>query len=168
MTYEFVPQFCRILSNLTRIMDKAQTFADQKKFDPSNLLTARLAPDMFPFTRQVQIACDTAKYYAARLTDKAAPTFDDKEATIPELKQRIAKTIQYLETINPEDFKGWETKKTTNPRREGKYLPGAEFAMHHAIPNFYFHVTTAYDILRHNGVEIGKADYLGEIHWRQL
>lgn len=168
MAYEFVPQFCRMLNNLSRILDKAQEFAEKKKFEPANLLTARLAPDQFNFTRQVQIACDTAKFFAVRLTEKAAPTFEDKEATIPELKQRIQKTIQFLETIKPEDFKGWETRKTTNPRREGKYLPGNEFALQHAIPNFYFHMTTAYSILRSNGLDIGKVDYLGELNWRAL
>lgn len=168
MTYDFVPQFCRMLNNLSRLLDKAQAYSEQKKFEPAVLLQARLAPDMFPFTRQVQIACDSAKWYAGRLTEKTPPAFEDKEATIAELKQRITKTIAYLETIKAEDFKGWETKKTTNPRREGKYLPGNEFALQHAIPNFYFHVTTAYDILRHNGVEIGKADFLGEINWRPL
>ena len=168
MTYEFVPQFCRVLNNLSKIMDKAQKYADQKKFDSTVLLGSRLAPDQFNFTRQVQIACDSAKYYASRLTQKEAPSFEDKEATIPELQQRIQKTIQFLETVKPEDFKGWETRQTLNPRREGKYLPGFDFAMYQAIPNFYFHVTTAYSILRHNGVEIGKADYLGELNWRPI
>lgn len=168
MAYESVPQFTKMLHNLSALLDKAQAYADQKKFDAANLLNARLAPDQFHFTRQVQIACDSAKYYVVRLTDLKAPAFEDKETTIPELKERIRKTVQFLETVKPEDFKGWEARKTTNPRREGKYLPGNEFAIQHAIPNFYFHFTTAYSILRHNGVEIGKKDYLGEIHWRDL
>lgn len=168
MAYEHVPQFSKMLNNLSALLDKAQAFADQKKFDPANLLNARLAPDQFHFTRQVQIACDSAKTYVARLTDLKAPVFEDKEATISELKERIRNTIAFLETTKPEHFKGWETRKTTNPRREGKYLPGDEFAFQHAIPNFYFHLTTAYSILRHNGLDIGKKDYLGEIRWRDL
>jgi len=168
MGYEFVPQFSRMLNNLSRILDKAQAHADQKKFEMSFLLHDRLYPDQFDFTRQVQIACDTAKFYAARLTGKEAPKNEDKETTVAELQDRIRKTITYLETIKPADFQGWESRKTLNPRREGKYLPGSEYAMHQAIPNFYFHVTTAYAILRHRGVEVGKMDYLGELNYRNL
>ncbi len=168
MTYEFVPQFTKMLNNLSGILDKAQQFAEQKKCDVSALLTARLAPDQFNFTRQVQIACDMAKAYAAKLTGKDAPKHEDKETTIAELKQRIQMTVQYLNTIQAEDFTGWENRKVTNPRREGKFLPGNEFAMHQVIPNFYFHVTTAYSILRSNGVELGKKDFLGELKYRDL
>lgn len=168
MTYEFVPQFSKMLNNLSLILDKAQAFADQKKFEPANLLSARLAPDQFNFTRQVQVTCDMAKAYVSKLTGKQAPVNPDTETTIAELKQRIQSTIQYLNTVKSEDFNGWETRQTTNPRREGKYLPGNEFAMHQAIPNFYFHMTTAYSILRHNGMDIGKKDFLGEINYRPL
>jgi uncharacterized protein len=168
MTYEFIPQFSKMLTNLSGLLDKAQKFADQRKFDVSNLLVARLAPDQFHFTRQVQVACDTAKAYAARLTGKEAPKHEDKETTIAELQHRIQATIQFLSTIKPEDFKGWETRQVLNPRREGKFLPGNEYAMQQAIPNFYFHVTTAYAILRHNGMEIGKMDFLGELNYRPL
>ena len=168
MTYEFIPQFSKMLNNLSGLLEKAKTFAEQKKFDASNLLTARLAPDQFHFTRQVQIACDSAKAYAAKLTGKEAPKHEDKETTIPELQDRIRKTIQFLETIKADDFKGWETRQVTNPRREGKFLPGNEFAMEQAIPNFYFHMTTAYSILRHNGLEVGKKDYLGTLNYRDL
>lgn len=168
MTYEFIPQFSKMLNNLSGLLEKAKTFAEQKKFDASNLLTARLAPDQFHFTRQVQIACDSAKAYAAKLTGKEAPKHEDKETTIPELQDRIRATIQFLETIKAEDFKGWETRQVTNPRREGKFLPGNEFAMEQAIPNFYFHMTTAYSILRHNGLEVGKKDYLGTLNYRDL
>jgi hypothetical protein len=157
-----------MLNNLSGLLDKAQQYSEAKKFDVANLLTARLAPDQFHFIRQVQMTCDTAKAYAAKLTGKEAPKHEDKETNIPELKQRIRETIQFLETIKPEDFKGWEGRKTTNPRREGKYLPGNEFAMHQAIPNFYFHMTTAYSILRSNGIDIGKKDYLGELKYRDL
>lgn len=170
MGYEFVPQFSRMLKNLSHLLDKAQTHAEQKKYDSAVYVHDRLAPDMLDFSRQIQIACDTAKFYAARLTgkEKEAPKFDDSEKTFPELKERIRKTIAYLETVKKEDFEGWETRKTTNPRREGKYLPGYELAMHQAIPNLYFHITTAYAILRLRGVDVGKMDYLGELNWRPL
>jgi len=168
MTYEFVPQFTKMLTNLSTILDKAQAFAEQKKFDASALLTDRLAIDQFNFTRQIQATCDMAKAYASKLTGKEAPMHEDKEATLPELQQRIHKTIQFLQTIKPEDFKGWETRQVTNPRREGKFLHGEEYAMQQAIPNFYFHLTTAYSILRHRGLEIGKKDFLGELKYRDL
>lgn len=168
MTYEFIPQFCKMLNNLSLVLDKAEAFAAQKKFSPANLLNARLAPDQFPFTFQVQASCDMAKAYASRLTGKQAPTQEDKETSIAELKARIQQTIQYLETIEAKDFQGWETRQVLNPRREGKYLPGSDYAMEHSIPNFYFHVTTAYSILRNNGLDIGKKDYLGPIQYRDL
>jgi uncharacterized protein len=168
MSYEWVPQFSRMLNNLSGILDKAQTYAEQKKFDVGNLLTARLAPDQFNFIWQVQATCDMATGYAAKLTGKAVPTSDHKDATLADLKQRIQNTLQFLATIKPEDFKGWEDRQILNPRREGKFLPAVEFAMHQAIPNFYFHMTTLYSILRNNGVDVGKKDYLGELGYRPL
>jgi len=168
MTYEFIPQFSKMLTNLSNILEKAGAHADQKKFDIGVLMNARLFPDQFNFIRQVQAACDMAKAYAAKLTGKEAPRHEDNETTLPELQHRIQKTLQFLATIRPEDFKGWETRQVLNPRREGKFLPGNEYAMGQAIPNFYFHMTTAYSILRHNGVEIGKRDYLGELKYRPL
>ncbi len=168
MTYEFVPQFAKMLTNLSALLDKAQQYADAKKCDVGNLLTHRLAPDQFHFTRQVQITCDSAKAYVAKLTDKEAPKHEDNETTVAELKERIQKTIAFLNTIKAEDFKGWETKKVTNPRREGKYLPSNEYAMEQAIPNFYFHMATAYSILRASGIDVGKKDFLGELKWRPL
>jgi uncharacterized protein len=168
MTYEFVPQFSKMLRNLSGLLDKAQAHAEQKKFDVANLLNARLIADQFSFLRQVQITCDTAKGYAAKLSGQQPPKHEDNETTLPQLKERIQKTIAYLETVRADQFKGWESQKILNPRKEGKYLPGNEFAMEHAIPNFYFHITTAYSILRHNGVDVGKKDYLGEIRYRDL
>jgi len=168
MTYEFVPQFTKMLTNLSQILDKAQAYAEAKKFDASALLTARLFPDQFNFTRQVQITCDSAKAYVAKLTSKEAPKHEDNETTIAELQTRIQKTIQFLNTVKAEDFKGWETRQVTNPRREGKFLIGSEYCMEQAIPNFYFHMTTAYSLLRHNGLEIGKKDFLGALNWRDL
>ncbi|MBY0371356.1 DUF1993 domain-containing protein [bacterium] len=165
---DFLRQFSKMLNNLRPLMAKAQKFADERKYDSGRLLTCRLAPDQFDFTRQVQIACDTAKGFAARLSNKEMPKHEDNEKTIAELDQRIQKTVQYLETFKESDFTGWQNIKTTNPRREGKYLIGSAFAMEHAIPNFYFHCTTAYAILRNAGLEIGKKDFLGEVPWQNL
>jgi hypothetical protein len=168
MTYEFIPQFAKMLENLSRILDKAQAYADTKKFDAKVLLQTRLAPDQFDFTRQVQITCDTAKFYASRLAGKTAPAQEDKETTIAELKERIRSTVEYLHTFKASDLEGWQDRKILNPRREGKYLTGEDYAMHQAIPNFYFHMTTAYSILRNNGIDVGKMDFLGALNYRAL
>jgi uncharacterized protein len=168
MINDLIPQFSKMLNNLSAILNKAQNYADQKKFDVSNLLTSRLAPDQFNFTWQVQTTCDTAIAFACKLSGKESPKQENKEATLPELQQRIQNTLKFLSTINPDDFKGWETRQILNPRREGKFLPGNEFAMQQAIPNFYFHMTTLYSILRNNGVDLGKKDYLGELNYRPL
>ena len=162
-----VPPFIRTLGNLSRILDKGAQHADTKKFELEILLNARLAPDQFNLIRQVQIACDTAKYAGARLAGTEAPAYEDTEKSLPELKVRIDKTVQYLRTISAADFKGAEERKITTPRWEGKYLLGADYAVGHAVPNFYFHVTTAYAILRHNGVDVGKKDFLGELPYKK-
>lgn len=168
MYYEIiVTQFTKMLKNLNALLDKVAQFADSKKIDVEVLLNSRLAPDQFNFIRQIQIASDTAKLGAARLTAKEAPVFEDNEKTLPELKARIEKTISFLATLSPKDFEGAEDRKITQPRWEGKYLTGKEFAIEHAIPNLFFHVTTAYSILRHNGVEIGKKDYLGTMPYKK-
>lgn len=162
-----VPQFIKMLTNLNQILDKGQEHATNKKFEMEVLLNSRLAPDMFPLTRQVQIACDTAKLCASRLSGKEAPVNDDSEKTLPELKARINQTISYLRDFNAKDFDGAETKHITQPRWEGKYLTGKEYALEHALPNIYFHVMATYAILRHNGVEIGKKNYLGEMPYKK-
>lgn len=168
MLYDItVPQFTKMLHNLSLILDKAEAFSKEKKFEVDVLLNDRLAPNMFTFTRQVQIACDTAKLCAARLSGKEAPVHNDSEKTLEELKTRIQQTISFLETVTAKDFDGAETKHITQPRWEGKYLTGKEYAIQHALPNIYFHVTTAYAILRHNGVEVGKKDYLGEMPYKK-
>ncbi len=167
MIYELtIPQFQKTLRNLSHFLDKAVQLSETKKFEVDVLLNSRLAPDQFNFIRQVQIACDTAKLSASRLTGKEAPAHEDNEKSLQDVKARIEKVVSYLATFKAEDFKECETKKITQPRWEGKYLSGKDFAIHHAIPNFYFHVTTAYSILRHNGVEIGKKDYLGELPFK--
>lgn len=168
MLYEItIPLFAKTLHNLSLILDKGSKHAESKKFDMEVLLNSRLAPDQFNLTRQIQIACDTAKLCTSRLTGKDAPVHEDKEKTLLEFKARIDSVISYLNSFTAADFKGSEDKKITHPRWEGKYLFGAEYVHHHAIPNFYFHITTAYSILRHNGVDIGKKDYLGELPYKQ-
>jgi len=169
MNYEIVVmQFSKTLSNLSRLLDKGVTLSETKKFDVEVLLNARLAPDQFNLIRQVQIACDTAKLAASRLTGKEAPVHEDSEKTLPELKARIEKVIGYLQTFTPKDFeKNLDEVRVTQPRWEGKYLNGTEYLIQHAIPNIFFHVTTAYSILRHNGVEVGKKDFLGEMPYKK-
>lgn len=168
MLYELtVPQFSKMLRNLSVILEKGAQQAEAKKFDVSVLLNSRLAPDQFPLTKQIQIACDTAKLCAARLSGKEAPIHEDKETTLPELKARIADVVQFLNSVSASDFQGAEEKKISQPRWEGKYLSGFEYVTQHAIPNLYFHVTTAYSILRHNGVDVGKKDYLGEMPYKK-
>jgi hypothetical protein len=148
-------------------LDKGAQYAETKKFEPQILLNSRLAPDQFNLIRQVQIACDTAKLCASRLTGKEAPKHEDTEKTLSDLKTRIDQTISYLNTFSAADFEGAAERHISQPRWEGKYLLGQEFVHHHAIPNFYFHVTTTYAILRHNGVEVGKGDYLGEMPFKK-
>ena len=167
MLYEItVPQFSKMLRNLNFILDKGAKFAEGKKIDMEVLLQSRLAPDQFNLIRQVQIACDTAKLCAARLSGKDAPVHPDTEKTLPELKARIESVLDFLDRFSASDFKDGDTRKITQPRWEGKYLSGLEYTLQHAIPNLYFHVTTAYSILRHNGVEIGKKDFLGELPFK--
>ncbi len=168
MLYEMtVPQFTKMLKNLNHILDKGAQFAEAKKFDVEVLLNARLAPDQFNLIRQVQIACDSAKLGAARLAGVEAPVHEDNEKTLPELKARIDDVIKYLGSFKPEDFNGAHERKISQPRWEGKYLTGSEFAIEHALPNIYFHVTTTYSILRNNGVDVGKKDYLGEMPFKK-
>jgi hypothetical protein len=161
-----VTQFKKVLNNLSSILVKAEAFAETKKFETNVLAQARLAPDQFNFTRQIQIACDTAKLGVARMTGKDAPTHADEEKTFAELKARITSTIAYLDTITAKDFAEAGSKKITHQRWDG-YLSGEDFAIQHMIPNFYFHVTTAYAILRHNGVDLGKKDFLGTMPFKK-
>jgi hypothetical protein len=169
MFYELtVVQFTKALNNLSAILDKGAAHAEAKKFDVNVLLNSRLAPDQFNLIRQVQIACDTAKLGVARLTGtvESVPVHADTETTLPELKARIQAVVDYLAGFKPEDFAGAAERHISQPRWEGKYLTGTEFAIQHAIPNIYFHITTAYAILRHNGVDVGKKDYLGAMPYK--
>ncbi len=157
-----VPRFVNILGNLSNILDKTQAHIDTKKLSDASLTAFRLFPDMLPMATQVQIACDTAKGVVARLAGVDIPAFEDNEKTIAELKARVAKTIAFIQTITPEQIDGTEDKAIVTKRGEKEtHYKGMQFLLGHAIPNFYFHITTAYSILRHNGVEIGKRDFLG-------
>ncbi len=164
MLYDItVTQYSKMLDNLSRILDKAAQYAEAKKFNVDVLLNSRLAPDQFNLIRQVQITCDTAKFGAARICGKEAPSHPDTETTLVELQARIKTVQDYLASFKPEDFVGAETRHVSQPRWEGKYLTGTEFVIQHSLPNIYFHITTAYSILRHNGVDVGKKDFLGNM-----
>jgi uncharacterized protein len=154
--------FTQTLGNLAAILEKGLAHASARKFDSTVLVNSRLAPDMLPLSRQVQIACDLAKNSAARLAAMEPPRFDDSEKTIEELQTRIAKTIDYLKSIPPGAFEGSEERDIKVPAGERTLeFKGLTFLQRWAIPNVFFHVTTAYNILRHNGVDIGKRDFLG-------
>ena len=157
-----VPRFVNILGNLSNILDKAQAHIDAKKIADASLTSYRLFPDMLPMATQVQIACDTAKGVVARLAGVDIPAFEDNEKTLAELKARVAKTIAFIQTITPAQVDGTEDKDIVTKRGDkDTHYKGMQFLLGHAIPNFYFHVSTTYNILRHNGVEIGKRDFLG-------
>ncbi|MCK6370058.1 MAG: DUF1993 domain-containing protein [Gammaproteobacteria bacterium] len=157
-----VELFVSMLGNLAAILDKAAASAEARKFESSVLASARLAPDMLPFTRQIQLACDFAKNSTARLAGQDPPKFEDNEATLAELKARIDKTLVYLQGVPAGALEGCEDRQITIPLRDRKLeMRGLPFLQRWVLPNFYFHVTTAYAILRHNGVDLGKMDYLG-------
>ena len=156
------PRFVNILKNLSVILDKAQAYADARKIDPTVLTSSRLYPDMFTLARQVQTACDTAKGAVARLAGIEIPKYEDTEQTLAELKARITKTIDFIGTVKAAQIDGSEDKPIVlKIRGQDVNYTGMQYLLGFAHPNFYFHVTTAYDILRHNGVEIGKRDYIG-------
>jgi len=156
------PQLANILKSLSAILAKAEAHATARKIDPAALLGARLYPDMFALTRQVQIACDTAKGAVARLAGVDVPKHEDTETSFGELQQRIAKTIAFIESVPAERVEGSEDRKITLTMRSGDLVfTGLQYLTTFVLPNFYFHATTAYDILRHNGVELGKRDFLG-------
>jgi uncharacterized protein len=158
-----VTLFTRTLTALDAILDKAAAHAEAKKIEPDALLTARLSPNMFTFTKQVQLATDFAKGPVSRLAGIDIPKYADEEKTFAELKARIAKTIAYIKTIKPEQVDAAADKDVTFPAGPEKTLtlPGSQYLLAVALPNFFFHVTTAYDLLRHNGVELGKLDFIG-------
>lgn len=157
-----VPVFEQLLTSLSAIVDKAIAHAAARKIDPAVLVSARLYPDMLPFVRQTQIACDHAKHVAGRLSGGEAPRFEDNEASFEDIKARIAKTLDYIRTVSAAAIDAGADREITIPLggRTMK-MKGADYVNHYALPNFYFHCTTAYDILRHNGLEIGKRDFIG-------
>lgn len=155
--------FAKTLQNLEQWMDKAAAHAKAKSFEVDVLAHARLAPDQFDFIRQVQSGCDQAKYAAAYLGGIQAPSHPDTEQTFAELRQRIQRCLSFLESVQPKDFVGAEERKVAPPWLGGKWLRGDDYLVHVAIPNFFFHATMAYAILRHNGVELGKMDYIGSM-----
>jgi len=162
MSSASLPVLVSMLGNLSHLLDKAQEFIDAKNCDPAAITQYRLAPDMLPFTRQVLIACDAAKNGVSRLSGVEAPKFADDEQTIAELKARIAKTQTYLQTVPASALDGTEEKEITFPvgKESVRTMKGEAYLKQWMLPNMYFHITTAYIILRHNGVEIGKKDYL--------
>jgi uncharacterized protein len=162
MSSATLPVCTRMLTNLDHILAKAEQFVEAKKIDPTALTTYRLAPDMLPFTRQVLIACDAVKNGVARMGGLEAPKFEDNEATLPQLKERIQKTLAFIATVPAAALDGTEEKEITFPAGPGKTrtLKGQDYLTGWMLPNMYFHITTAYAILRHNGVDVGKIDYL--------
>jgi uncharacterized protein len=159
-----VPVFVKTLGNLSAILDKAAAHAAARKIDPAVLLSARLFPDMFSLTKQVQLASDFAKGSVSRLAGQEPPKYEDNETTIDELKSRIARTIALLQSFSPEQFAGSESREVSLKIRDQTLTyKGQPYLSHVALPNFFFHATTAYDILRHNGVELGKRDFIGSV-----
>lgn len=157
-----VPVFVRMLNNLAAILDKAAAHCEARKIDPAALIGYRLYPDMFAFAKQVQVATDHARNGAARLAGVEAPALEHSEQSFPELSERVKQSIAYLESFTPEQIDGSEEREVVIRRGEtvNTYL-GQAYLLQRALPNFFFHVTTAYDILRHNGVELGKRDFVG-------
>lgn len=157
-----VPVFKQILGSLSALIDKAEHHATEKKIDPNALLQARLFPDMFALTKQIQVAADFAKGACARLAGVDVPKYEDNEQSFADLKARIAKTIAFIDTLTAAQIDGSEDRDiTTSAGANAKHFKGQVYLLHYALPHFYFHATTAYALLRHNGIEIGKKDFIG-------
>ncbi|MER0169598.1 MAG: DUF1993 domain-containing protein [Nitrosomonas sp.] len=158
-----IPVFKQLLTSLSAILTKAETYAAEKKFEPAVLLNARLYPDMFPLIRQVQVAADFAKSVSARLAGVEVPAYEDNEQTFADLQARIAKTLSFIESLTPTQFEGSETRdivlRPGTPKE--KKMIGHNYLINYGLPQFFFHVTTAYAILRHNGLDVGKGDFMG-------
>jgi len=166
MYYAMFQEMKKLLGQVDKWLEAAADHAKAKSFDPNVFVTLRLSPDQFAFARQVQTACDTAKLAASRLSGKDAPSQPDTEQTLEELRTRVKSVIGYLDGYSAKDFEGAATRTITQPRWEGKVMTGADYFLEHAVPNFFFHITHVYAILRHNGVHIGKRDYLGTLTQR--
>jgi uncharacterized protein len=163
-----VQQYTKMLKNLDRQLVKAADTAKAKKYDVAVLLEARLAPDMFPLMRQVQSVCDGAKFFAARIAGKDAPKHPDTEHTLEEIRARIQTVIEYLDSFGPEAFNGWESRIVPLGFMPGKGVAAPDWVREFNVPNTYFHLGMAYAILRHNGIDIGKTDFLGSLNIRDL
>ena len=164
--YATILQMKKLLSNLDGWLVKAHAHAEARKFDPNVLVQCRLAPDMFPLSRQVQAACDAAKFAAARLAGKEAPSHTDDEKTLDDLRKRVAAVVAYLGGFKASDFDGADERTVSLPRWEGKSMTASGYFIEHAMPNFFFHLTMTYALLRHNGIDVGKRDYLGQLTMR--
>jgi len=163
-----IPQMTKMLDNLSACLDKAVASAEARGFDAQVLLTARLAPDQYPLTRQLQGAADAAKFAGARLTGKDAPVHPDTETTIDELRARLKTAADFLRGLTAADFEGAADRDIALPFIPGMVLRGTDYFNELALPNFYFHATTAYAILRHNGVDVGKRDFIGSLNLHEL
>ncbi|MFT3693319.1 MAG: DUF1993 domain-containing protein [Kofleriaceae bacterium] len=163
MFEQTVPQLAKMLRNLDKWLKAAETYAEQRKFPVDNLIQCRLAPDQYPLVRQVQTSCDNAKFIAGRLSGKEWPAHADTETTFEQLHQRIAAVIAYLDTMKPEDFSDAAGRKVSLPWMAPKWMTGVDYLTQFGLPNFYFHVSLAYGILRHNGVPLAKNDYIGNL-----
>jgi hypothetical protein len=166
MIYQSIRQIDKMLGQLDTWLVKTTEYAQKKPFDANTLLVFRLAPDQFPFVRQVQSSCDHAKFAASRLSGKEAPKHPDDEQTIESLRARIHSVRTWLDGFKAADFDGAEKRVITQPRWEGKVMTGQDYLLEYAMPQVYFHITHAYAILRHNGVDLGKKDYLGQLSMR--
>jgi uncharacterized protein len=166
MYYEMFAEMKKVLGQLDKWLEAAVAYAQSRSFEANVFLEQRLAPDQFPLVRQVQTACDTAKLAASRLSGKEAPKHADQEKTIDELRARVQSVIGYLNGLSAKDFEAAATRVVTQPRWEGKTMSGADYFVEHAVPNFFFHASHTYAILRHNGVGLGKRDYLGALSLR--
>ncbi|HEY4103883.1 MAG TPA: DUF1993 domain-containing protein [Polyangiaceae bacterium] len=166
MYYQSYMQMKKMLGQIEKWLDATEAFAKEKSVDPNVFLNFRLAPDQFPLVRQIQATCDVAKLGASRLAGKEPPKHPDTEQTLDEIRARIRSVIGYLESFSEKDFERAATQTISQPRWEGKTMAGADYFLEHAQPNFFFHLSHSFAILRHNGVPIGKRDYLGALSLR--
>ena len=167
MHYQLIQQMKKTLGQLDKWLETAATHAQTKSFDPKVYLELRLAPDQRPLSFQIQTACDTVKLAAARLSGKQAPGHPDTEQSLDDLRARVKSVIEHLGSYSEKDFEAAATRVISQPRWEGKVMSGTDYLLEHALPNFYFHATHAYAILRHNGVDLGKREFLGSLNLRQ-
>lgn len=168
MYHSFYQTAAKMLLNISAWLDKGEAHTTERKCDVANLLNARLAPDQFHLTKQIQVACDNAKLSSSRLSGRQAPVNEDSETTVAEIKSRINATVDYLRSFQADDFAGAADKQIVLPFMPDLYLTGEEYFNEFVIPNFYFHLNTAYAILRNNGVNLGKQDYMGSLPMKPL